>query len=33
MRDTKINMHNDLKYNYGQLEQIKIYIYILITHK
>ena len=33
MRDTKINMHNDLKDNYGQLEQNKIYIYILITHK
>jgi len=31
--DTKMNMHNDLKDNYGQLKKIKIYIYILITHK
>jgi hypothetical protein len=33
MHDIEMNLHDDLKNNHGQLKQIKICIYILITHK
>jgi hypothetical protein len=33
MRDIEMNLHNNLKDNYGQLECLKNYIYILFTYK